>query len=76
MTDDDHVTHAELAEQLHGSIRRLRENVETRSDPMLEELASALELLLDLTKHAHDHALDNRERIRALEQRAPQQGAE
>lgn len=70
MTDDDHVTHSTLAEQLRASIALLRQDVEARSDPVLGEIAHALELLLDLTTHAHDHALENRDRIAALEQRA------
>ncbi|MGH3664934.1 MAG: hypothetical protein ACRDU8_02380 [Egibacteraceae bacterium] len=68
MTEDDHRTHAALAEQLVSSIERLRSDVEARSDPVLEEIARAMEILLRLTTHAHDHALDNRRRIRALEE--------
>lgn len=67
MTDDDHRTHSELAEQLTASIAKLRADVEARSDPVMEEIASALETLLELTAHAHEHALDNRERIQRLE---------
>ncbi len=67
MTDDDHTTHAALAVELADSIKRLRLDVESRSDPILEEIAHALELTLQLTTHAHDHSLDNRERLRALE---------
>jgi len=63
MTDDDHTTHAALAAELADSIKRLRLDVASRSDPILEEIAHALEL----TTHAHDHSLDNRERLRALE---------
>ncbi len=73
MTENDHRTHSALAEQLRESLRRLREDVEARSDPMLGEIAHALELLLELTSHAHDHTLDNRERIRALEADAARQ---
>lgn len=68
MTEGDDRTHRALAAQLKESIRRLRQDIESRSDPVLEEVAKALELTLDLTTHAHDHALDNRERIAALEQ--------
>jgi BMFP domain-containing protein YqiC len=71
MTEDDHVTHAKLAEQLRGSIERLRTDVESRGDPMLEEIAHALDVILELTTHAHDHALQNRDRIRELETRLP-----
>lgn len=71
MTEDDHATHRELAEQLHATLERLREDVASRSDPMLGEVVRAVELLLDIATHAHDHALDNRERIAALEQRSP-----
>lgn len=68
MTDDDHSTHAGMAEQLRAVIGRVREDIAARSDPLLEEVATALELLLDLTTHAHDHALDNRARLERLEQ--------
>lgn len=67
MTDDDHVTHAALAERLRASIALLRQDVEARSDPVLGEIAHALEVILELTTHAHDHALENRDRIAALE---------
>lgn len=69
MTDDDHLTHAELAERLHASIEKLRQDLEARSDPMLTEIADALEVILGLVTHAHDHALENRDRIRLLEER-------
>lgn len=69
MTDDDHLTHSALAEQLRASITLLRQDVEARSDPVLGEIAHALDVILDLTTHAHDHALDNRDRIAVLEQR-------
>ena len=68
MTDDDHTTHAELAEQLTASIERLREDIESRSDPLLEEIAHAMELILRLTTHAHDHALEPSSRLKALDQ--------
>lgn len=71
----DHQTHAELAAQLRESIARLRRDLEARTDPMLDEIAVALELILDLTTHAHDHALDNRDRIRALESETPEEQA-
>lgn len=67
MTDDDHVTHVELAERLQQSIHRLREDIKSRSDPLLSEVAHALELVHDLSRHAHDHALQNRERLAVLE---------
>lgn len=69
MTDDDHTTHAELAAQLTASIGRLREDIESRSDPLLEEIAHAMELILRLTTHAHDHALENSTRLKALDSR-------
>jgi hypothetical protein len=69
MTDDDHVTHTALAAQLHESISRLRADIESRGDPMLEEIAHALDVILELTSHAHDHALENRDRIRELQER-------
>lgn len=69
MTEGDHQTHRALAAQLKETIHRLRQDVASRSDPVLEEIANALELTLDLTTHAHDHALENRDRITALEQR-------
>lgn len=67
MTDDDHITHAALAEELTSSIQRLRRDIESRSDPILEEVAHAMEVILQLTTHAHDHALENRERLKALD---------
>ncbi|MBA2528398.1 MAG: hypothetical protein H0V19_00290 [Euzebyales bacterium] len=75
MTDDDHGTHAVLAEQLVASIARLRSDVEARSDPVLEELAHALDVILQLTTHTHDHAMENRERLRAVEQASRGSGA-
>ena len=63
MTAGNHETHAELARELTASINRLRTDIEARSDPMLEEVANALEVLLRLTSHAHDHALENSERL-------------
>jgi hypothetical protein len=65
----DHRTHDALAAELRESIARLRQDVEARSDPVLAEVAVALDLLLELTAHAHGHALDNRRRIDRLEQR-------
>lgn len=67
MTAGDHTTHAELAAELAASIERLRLDVEARSDPMLEEIAHALELILGLTTHAHDHAVTNSDRLAQLE---------
>ena len=67
MTDDDHTTHAALADELTSSIERLRTDIESRSDPILEEVAHALELILQLTTHAHDHAVDNSRRLKALD---------
>lgn len=67
MTEGDHTTHAELAEQLRESIARLRTDVESRSDAILGEIAHAMELILGLTTHAHDHALTNSERLDRLE---------
>lgn len=67
MTTGDHTTHRELAAELAGSIERLRSDVESRSDPILEEIADALELILGLTTHAHEHAVANSERLTRLE---------
>lgn len=67
MTTGNHETHAELARELTASINRLRTDMEARSDPMLEEVANAMEVLLRLTAHAHDHALENSERLDRLE---------
>ena len=67
MTDDDHTTHAELAAQLASSIQRLRTDIESRSDPLLEEIADAMEVILRLTTHAHDHALENSRRLKDLD---------
>ena len=62
MTAGGHETHAELARELTASIEKLRTDIESRSDPLLEEVAHALELLLRLTSHAHDHAVANSDR--------------
>ncbi len=67
MTDDDHATHGALADELVGTIARLRADLESRSDPLLTEIADAMELLLRLTTHAHDHVLDTNERLTRLE---------
>lgn len=67
MTSGDHTTHAQLAEELRASIERLRTDVESRTDPILEEVANAMELLLGLTTHAHEHAVTNSERLTKLE---------
>lgn len=67
MTTGNHETHAELARELTASIDRLRQDIEARSDPMLEEVANAMEVLLRLTSHAHDHALQNSERLDQIE---------
>ncbi|HVL99105.1 MAG TPA: hypothetical protein VM324_07420 [Egibacteraceae bacterium] len=60
-------THAALVEQLRDSVARLRLDLEARTDPLLEEVAHALELVIELNAHVHDHALANRERIERLE---------
>jgi hypothetical protein len=67
MSIGDHTTHAELAAELRASIERLRTDIESRSDPMLEEVAHALELILGLTTHAHEHAVTNSDRLAELE---------
>jgi hypothetical protein len=67
MTDDDHTTHAELAAELANSIERLRRDIESRSDPILEEVANAMEVILRLTTHAHDHAVENSRRLKELD---------
>jgi hypothetical protein len=64
-----HRTHQDLAAQMRESIARIRVDVEARSDPILSEVVRALELVVEITTHAHDHALQNRERIAALESR-------
>lgn len=67
MTVGGHETHAELARELTASIQRLRTDIESRSDPLLEEVAHALEILLQLTTHAHDHAVANSDRLTQLQ---------
>ena len=67
MTEGGHETHAALAEELKASIARLRTDIESRSDPLLEEVANAIELMLRLVTHAHDHAMTNSDRLSALE---------
>jgi hypothetical protein len=69
-SEHDHQTHAALAQELRATIGRIREDMEARSDPVLSELVQALELVLQLTTHAHEHALENRGRIEALEGRS------
>ncbi|MPZ72736.1 MAG: hypothetical protein GEU74_05805 [Nitriliruptorales bacterium] len=64
---EEHGTHAALARELAQSIERLRRDVESRSDPILEELAHALEVILRLTTHVHDHAVHANERLTELE---------
>lgn len=67
MTVGDHSTHAALADELKASIARLRTDIESRSDALLEEIANAMELILQLTTHAHDHAVTNSDRLDELE---------
>ncbi len=67
MTRGGHETHAELARELAASLERLRTDIESRSDPILEEVANAIDILLRLTTHAHDHALTNSTRLDELE---------
>lgn len=74
VTQDDHVPYGELAEQLRASIVRLREDVEARADPVLTEIACALDLIVDMATHAHEHALANHARIETLEARAKLEG--
>lgn len=69
LTDADRPSHAD---RLRDSITRLREDVEARSDPLLDEIADALELLLSLTRHTHDHTMENQQLIRALASRCEQ----
>ncbi len=64
---ENHATHAALAEELSSSITKLRQDIESRSDPLLEEIAHALEVILRLVTHAHDHAVTNSDRLRELE---------
>ncbi len=64
---DDVLTHEQLTDQLRAIIARLREDVEARSDPVLGEIAQALEVIADLVTHSHDHTRDNRARIDKLE---------
>ncbi len=68
---NDLLTHEQLARQLRAIIARLREDVEARSDPVLEEIAQALEVLADLVTHSHDHTQDDRARIEKLEDAGP-----
>ncbi len=74
MSDDatttDDGSHADLAAQLRSSIARLCSDVEARSDPVLGEITHALELILRLTAHTHDHARSHGERLSALERGA------
>jgi hypothetical protein len=64
---EEHGTHAELARELAASIERLREDVESRTDPILEEIAHALEVILRLTTHVHDHAVETNARLAKVE---------
>lgn len=65
----DEQTQAALIEHLRESIGRLRQDLGARSDPLLDEVAHALGLLLDLASHAHQHAVDDVRRLDALEAR-------
>ncbi|HUH08480.1 MAG TPA: hypothetical protein VML96_11845 [Egibacteraceae bacterium] len=65
--EHEHITHQALAAQLRDSIQRLRRDVESRSDPILDEVAHALDLILEITTHAHDHAIANSRRLDVLE---------
>lgn len=67
MTKGDHTTHEDLAARLRETLQRLRQDLSARSDTTLEELAGALDLVLDLTTHVHEHAVENRARIEAIE---------
>jgi hypothetical protein len=67
MTEGGHETHEALAQELQASIDRLRTDIESRSDPLLEEVANAIELMLRLVTHAHDHAMTNADRLKELE---------
>lgn len=64
---EEHGTHATLARELADSIERLRTDVESRTDPILEELAHALDVILRLTTHVHDHAVEANARLAKLE---------
>ena len=64
---EEHGTHAALARELADSIERLRQDVESRTDPILEEVAHALDVILRLTTHVHDHAVNANARLIALE---------
>jgi hypothetical protein len=75
VTDDaHHLTHRELATELRATIERIKLDVEARSDPVLTEVVTALELVVEITTHAHDHALENRDRIAVLEGLRPPAG--
>lgn len=62
MTEDTS-THEDLVSELSDSINRLRSDIESRSDALLEEVANALEVILRLTTHAHDHAVSAHRRL-------------
>ena len=64
---EENGTHAQLARELAASIERLRRDVESRSDPILEELANALDLILRLTTHVHEHAVETNARLAQVE---------
>ena len=66
---EKHGTHAQLARELAESIERLNQDVESRSDPILEELAHALDVILRLTTHVHDHAVETNARLAQIEGR-------
>lgn len=67
MTAEDPLTHGQSVDRLQAIIAQLRHDVEARSDRTLEDIARALDIVVQLVTHTHEHALDNRARIERLE---------
>jgi hypothetical protein len=64
---DPSLAYGQLTGQLRTIIARVREDVEARSDPALEEIANALEVICELVAHSHEQVMDTRARIDRLE---------
>ncbi|MGH8906712.1 MAG: hypothetical protein ACRD0K_09390 [Egibacteraceae bacterium] len=56
MTREDSPTCGQLLSELRSIIVRLREAVEARSDPALEEIANALDVICKLLARSWDRA--------------------
>lgn len=67
MSDNADRGQEEPAEQLRESIRSLRQDLQARTDAVLEQVAVSLELLLALAEQARDEARSAHRRLESLE---------